>query len=94
MYILCVCGAPDLKYIGSAARKIAEVTMSPKIVAEKSTVSVKAAESITKVLKHLHHVSFEVLSNPILAEGTTVRDLLQPDRVLIGREQSEVGHKN
>lgn len=46
--------------------------MSPKIVAEKSTVPVNAAESITKVLEHLHHVSFEVL-----AEGTTVRDLLQ-----------------
>ena len=50
--------------------------MSPKIVAEKSTVPVNAAESITKVLEHLRHVSFEVLSNPILAEGT-VRDLLQ-----------------
>ena len=87
--------APDLKYIESAARKIAEVTKSPKIVVEKSTVPVKAAESITKILQHLlPHVPFQVLSNPeFLAEGTAVRDLLKPDRVLIGGEQSEAGYK-
>ena len=45
--------APDLKYIESAARKIAEVAMTPKVVVEKSTVPVKAAESITRILKHL-----------------------------------------
>ena len=82
--------APDLKYIDSAARKIAEVTKSPKIVAEKSTVPVKAAESITE---HLPHVPFQVLSIQFLVEGTTVRGLLRPDRVLIGGEQSEAGYK-
>ena len=87
--------APDLKYIESAARKIAEVTKTPKIVVEKSTVPVKAAESITKILKHLlPHVPFQVLSNPeFLAEGTAVNDLLLPDRVLIGGSQSEAGFK-
>lgn len=85
--------APDLKYVESAARKIAEVASAPKIVVEKSTVPVKAAESITKILKHLTpHIPFQVLSNPeFLAEGTAVRDLLQPDRVLIGGENSTDG---
>lgn len=44
--------APDLKYIEAAARKIAEVAKQPKVVVEKSTVPVKAAESITKILRH------------------------------------------
>lgn len=36
--------APDLKYIESAARNIATVAKQDKIVVEKSTVPVKAAE--------------------------------------------------
>lgn len=87
--------APDLKYVESAARKIAEVATTPKIVVEKSTVPVKAAESITKILKHLApQIPFQVLSNPeFLAEGTAVKDLLSPDRVLIGGEESADGYR-
>ena len=36
--------APDLKYIESAARRIAQVSDGEKIVVEKSTVPVRAAE--------------------------------------------------
>jgi len=87
--------APDLKYVESAARKIAATTRDPKIVVEKSTVPVKAAESISKILKsNAPDVPFEVLSNPeFLAEGTAIRDLLQPDRVLIGGDQTNGGRK-
>ena len=87
--------APDLKYVESAARKIAEVAKTPKIVVEKSTVPVKASESIIKILKHLiPHIPCQVLSNPeFLAEGTAINDLLKPDRVLIGGEESEEGHR-
>jgi UDPglucose 6-dehydrogenase len=43
--------APDLKYVERAARDIAEtVTVGKKIVVEKSTVPVKAAESINIIL--------------------------------------------
>ena len=87
--------APDLKYIESAARKIAEVAKNPKIVVEKSTVPVKAAESISKILKHNSPtVSFQILSNPeFLAEGTAIKDLLNPDRVLIGGDQTANGQQ-
>lgn len=42
--------AADLKYVESAARMIAEIADSSKIVVEKSTVPVRAAESISNIL--------------------------------------------
>ncbi|XP_048243568.1 UDP-glucose 6-dehydrogenase-like isoform X1 [Haliotis rufescens] len=86
--------AADLKYIESAARRIAAVAKSSKIVVEKSTVPVKAAESITDILKAnvKKGVKYQVLSNPeFLAEGTAIKDLLSPDRVLIGGEETPDG---
>lgn len=88
--------AADLKYIESAARKIAEVADENKIVVEKSTVPVKAAESIAYILKTNQKpgVCYEVLSNPeFLAEGTAIRDLEFPDRVLIGGDETESGQE-
>jgi len=84
--------APDLKYLEMAARDIAEVvTEGEKIVVEKSTVPVKAAESIATILRETKkpNANFQVLSNPeFLAEGTAINDLLHPDRVLIGGDQT------
>ncbi|GMT28398.1 hypothetical protein PFISCL1PPCAC_19695 [Pristionchus fissidentatus] len=90
--------APDLKYVESVARSIAEHAEGPKIVVEKSTVPVKAAESILSILRDAqrtnNNLTFQVLSNPeFLAEGTAMRDLSNPDRVLIGGEDSEEGAK-
>ncbi|XP_012946479.1 UDP-glucose 6-dehydrogenase [Aplysia californica] len=86
--------AADLKYIESAARRIAEVAQNSKIVVEKSTVPVKAAESISNILSAnvKPGVKYQVLSNPeFLAEGTAITDLLNPDRVLIGGEPTGEG---
>ncbi|XP_035907082.1 UDP-glucose 6-dehydrogenase isoform X3 [Anopheles stephensi] len=73
---------------------IAEMSQNSKIVVEKSTVPVRAAESIMHILKANHKpgVKYDILSNPeFLAEGTAVEDLLKPDRVLIGGEQTPEG---
>jgi UDPglucose 6-dehydrogenase len=43
--------APDLKYVEAVSRTIAEHAKNPKIVVEKSTVPVRAAQSITHILK-------------------------------------------
>ncbi|XP_069129393.1 UDP-glucose 6-dehydrogenase-like isoform X1 [Argopecten irradians] len=88
--------AADLKYIESAARMIAEVSQNSKIVVEKSTVPVKAAESITNIMRAniKPGVQYQVLSNPeFLAEGTAVNDLIYPDRVLIGGDPSPLGQE-
>lgn len=87
--------AADLKYIELCARQIASVSTNDKIVVEKSTLPVRTAEAIKRILDDTGNgVKFEILSNPeFLAEGTAVEDLLNPDRVLIGGDQTEEGIK-
>lgn len=71
--MLCQQGrAADLKYVEGAARMIADIAQSNKIVVEKSTVPVRAAESILNILSANQKpgVSYQILSNPeFLAEG-------------------------
>lgn len=87
--------AADLKYVELCARQIAELANEDKIVVEKSTLPVRTAQSIKTILSNNgkgYH--FDVLSNPeFLAEGTAISDLYNPDRVLIGGEQTPEGLK-
>lgn len=85
--------AADLRYIEKCARKIAEVAEDDKIVVEKSTLPVRTAESIKRILEsNSKGRKFQILSNPeFLAEGTAVADLENPDRVLIGGDQTPDG---
>ncbi|WP_194850506.1 nucleotide sugar dehydrogenase [Nonlabens antarcticus] len=85
--------ASDLKYIELCARQIAKVSKTNKIVVEKSTLPVRTAQAIKDILDHTGNgVEFQILSNPeFLAEGTAIDDLVNPDRVLIGGEESEKG---
>jgi len=82
--------AADLKYIELCARQIAQVAESDKIVVEKSTLPVRTAEALKSILDNTGSgLNFQILSNPeFLAEGTGIKDLLYPDRVLIGGEQT------
>lgn len=83
--------AADLKFIELCARQIAKVATTDKIVVEKSTLPVRTAAAIKSILENTGNgVQFDVLSNPeFLAEGTAIQDLQNPDRVLIGGENSE-----
>lgn len=86
--------AADLTYWELAARRIAQVADTPKIVVEKSTVPIRTAEAISAVLHGAGKTRFDVLSNPeFLAEGTAMEDLDAPDRVLIGGTMDENGRK-
>lgn len=85
--------AADLKYVELCARQIAKVSKSDKIIVEKSTLPVKTAAAIKNILDNTGSgVRFDILSNPeFLAEGTAIKDLEFPDRVLIGGEQTKEG---
>jgi UDPglucose 6-dehydrogenase len=87
--------ASDLQYWELCARRIKEVSTSDKIIVEKSTLPVRTAEAMERVLhSDQSEVHFEVLSNPeFLAEGTAVADLENPDRVLIGGHETPTGQK-
>ena len=87
--------ASDLKWVESSARQVAKYAKGHTIIVEKSTVPVKTAELIKEILTNsenneLDKKTFSVLSSPeFLAEGTAVKDLENPDRVLIGGEDSK-----
>jgi UDPglucose 6-dehydrogenase len=77
----------ELSFVESAIRRIAAVAENDKIIVEKSTVPVRTAESMREILlaNCKPGVRFEILSNPeFLAEGTAVKNLLFPDRILVG----------
>ena len=83
----------DLRWVESCARQISEFAEGHTIVVEKSTLPVRTAQTIKDILfssGYAKNKSFSVLSNPeFLAEGTAIKDLENPDRVLIGGEDEE-----
>ena len=87
--------AADLQYWEKCARQILEVSTSDKIVVEKSTLPVRTAAAMERILgSGGNGVRFDVLSNPeFLAEGTAIADLENPDRVLIGGHPTPEGQK-
>ncbi len=87
--------AADLQYWEKTARLILENAETSKIVIEKSTLPVKTALAMERILNSRQNgVRFDVLSNPeFLAEGSAVRDLEAPDRVLIGSRETVHGLK-
>ena len=88
--------ASDLKWVESSARLVAKYSEGYTIIVEKSTVPVKTAELIKEILTECQkdfdsiNKNFSVLSSPeFLAEGTAIKDLENPDRVLIGGEDDK-----
>lgn len=90
--------ASDLRWIEASARQVARCAQGHTIVVEKSTLPVRTADTVKTILQSSltgkendnDSKSFAVLSNPeFLAEGTAIRDLEAPDRVLIGGEDQQ-----
>jgi len=87
--------AADLQYWEKTARQIREASQSQKIIVEKSTLPVKTALAMERILTATaNEVHFDILSNPeFMAEGTGIKDLETPDRVLIGSRETPEGIK-
>ena len=88
--------AADLTNFDKCAIRIAQISKTNKIIVEKSTVPVKTSERLKKIFNNHSEskLEFQVLSNPeFLAEGTAMRDLEVPDRVIIGGEKTIEGSK-
>ncbi len=86
----------DLQYWEQTARAILANTKKENvIVVEKSTLPVRAAAAMDRILhSEKTNTQFEVVSNPeFLAEGTAIKDLNEPDRVLIGGSDTEGGQR-
>ena len=92
--------ASNLKWIEASARQISKFAKGKTIVVEKSTLPVKTADTIKKILEvsnidpdslnRTKNKQFTVLSNPeFLSEGNAINDLENPDRVLIGGEDKD-----
>jgi UDPglucose 6-dehydrogenase len=87
--------ASDLQFLEKTAREILKYSQSSKIIIEKSTLPVKTALAMERILSSAKgKISFEVLSNPeFMAEGSAMKDLENPDRVLIGSRETISGLK-
>lgn len=96
----------DLSFVESAARAIVEACNSItanddsrsviKIIVEKSTVPCGTNDALRSIFKSNLDpkcpVQLEILSNPeFLAEGTAMKDLIAPDRILIGSLETDSG---
>ncbi|KAK0621933.1 UDP-glucose 6-dehydrogenase [Bombardia bombarda] len=87
--------ATDMTAFEAVTAVVAQHARPGAIIVEKSTVPCRTAQFVQDtLLLHRPNVEFEVLSNPeFLAAGTAVKDLLQPDRILIGSSPTPAGRR-
>jgi UDPglucose 6-dehydrogenase len=82
---------PDLANLKRAVMKVGETAVKDFIIVEKSTVPCGTARLLQSILSKTLRpgISYQILSNPeFLAEGTAIRDLKEPDRILIGSSET------
>ncbi|MBP7710798.1 MAG: UDP-glucose/GDP-mannose dehydrogenase family protein [Rickettsiales bacterium] len=87
-------GSADLSYVLAAAKEIAELSDSYKLVITKSTVPAGTGAKVKKLISATNpKLDFAVASNPeFLREGAALDDFMYPDRIVIGVED-EKSHK-
>jgi UDPglucose 6-dehydrogenase len=80
-------GKADLTYVLQAIESIAHLMDRFVVIVNKSTVPVGTAERVTRLVREVTKVDFEVVSNPeFLKEGAAIKDFQNPDRIVIGTD--------
>lgn len=92
-------GSADLSHVLDVAHSIGKAMDHRLIVVDKSTVPVGTADLVREAIseelaKRGDDIEFHVASNPeFLAQGTAVKDFMEPSRVVIGADEPEVIEK-
>lgn len=82
-------GSCEMKYVWQVARNIGQNLDHYVVVANKSTVPVGTASKVKEIIKKYYDNDFDVVSNPeFQREGSSVKDFLMPDRIVIGSESN------
>jgi UDPglucose 6-dehydrogenase len=85
-------GSPDLSFVESAARTVAENMNGYKVIVTKSTVPIGTGKRLKKLIRENQKspLAFGIVSNPeFLREGAAINDFMRPDRVVIGSADEE-----
>ena len=85
-------GSPDLSFVETAVRSVAEFMNGYKVIVTKSTVPIGTGEYLRRLIRENQksRVNFGVVSNPeFLREGAAINDFMRPDRVVIGSTDEE-----
>lgn len=84
-------GSADLSYVLAAAKEIAELSDSYKLIVTKSTVPAGTGAKIKALVKSTNpNLDFAVASNPeFLREGVAINDFMNPDRIVVGVEDEK-----
>lgn len=84
-------GSADLSYVLAAAKEVAELSDSYKLIVTKSTVPAGTGAKIKKLVKQINpQLDFGVASNPeFLREGVAIDDFMNPDRIVVGVEDEK-----
>lgn len=85
-------GSPDLSFVETAARSVAEYMNGYKVIVTKSTVPIGTGEHLRTLIRENQKagLTFGMVSNPeFLREGAAINDFMRPDRVVIGSSDQE-----
>lgn len=84
-------GSADLSHVLAAAKEIAQLSNSYKLIITKSTVPAGTGLKIKKLISATNPtLNFAVASNPeFLREGAALDDFMNPDRIVIGVEDEK-----
>ena len=81
----------DMRFVYDVATTFGEVMQDGqyRLLINKSTVPVGTAKRVEDIVSELTSAEFAIVSNPeFLAEGTAVRDCIQPSRIVVGSNSS------